>query len=506
MEETSDPRIPVVSLRGITKTFPGCVVANEDVDLDLHAGEVHALLGENGAGKSTLMNILSGMVRPDRGELLFEGKRWNPRTPRQAIERGIGMVHQHFMLIPSHSVAENIALGLKGLPLFLPARKIEGRIREFSARYALDVDPNARVWQLSVGERQRVEIIKVLLRGARVLILDEPTSVLTPDEIDRFFCILGRMKNEGKAIVFITHKLGEVMEVADRITILRKGRVTAHMEASEIRRMGTAARHELAFRMVGREVFLSIGRDRVERGEPILSVKDLRVFGDRGRETVNGVSFSVHRGEVFGVVGVAGNGQRELVEAVTGLRPACGGCVSLHESAGTGTECAYIPEDRLHMGAVPDLTVTDNSILTTYRASPFSKGPFLNIPAIREWGASLASRFNIAASDLNAPARQLSGGNLQRLILARELSRNASLLVAEQPTHGLDVGSTEEIWKYLLDQRRSGAVLLVSGDLSEACELSDRIGVMFKGAMTIVEGPFTEEKGREIGLMMTGLR
>jgi simple sugar transport system ATP-binding protein len=440
-------------------------------------------------------------------------------------------------------VSENIALGLHPLPFFSPLRTIEERVREFSERYSLMVDPKARVWQLSVGERQRVEIIKVLMRGARTLILDEPTSVLSPDEIAVLFHILGTMKSEGKAIVFITHKLGEVLETADRITILRRGRVTARMEAPRLqgtRATGAAAegcggddggegvagldtkkdldiendldskndlklkkdldlKKDLACKMVGREVILSIARETVDRGETILRADSLRVIGDRGRETVRGVSFSVRRGEVFGVVGVAGNGQRELAEAVAGLRPAAGGMVRLEGNVG------YIPEDRLRMGSVPDLTVAENSILTRYRERPFSKGPFLDLASIREWAGALSSRFKVVVSDLNSPARQLSGGNLQRLILARELSGSASLLVAEQPTHGLDVGSTEDIWRELLAQRRNGAVLLVSGDLGEALELCDRIGVMYKGKMTVIDGPFSDEKVKEIGIRMAGV-
>jgi ABC-type uncharacterized transport system ATPase subunit len=512
---TGTGALPAVALRHITKVFPGGVVANEDVDLDVYDGEIHALLGENGAGKTTLMNILSGMVRADRGEILFRGRPLSVGSPREAIEHGIGMVHQHFMLIPSHTVSENIALGLHSLPFLSPMRAVEKKMREFSERYSLRVDPKARVWQLSVGERQRVEIIKVLMRGARTLILDEPTSVLSPDEISTLFHILTTMKAEGKAIVFITHKLGEVLETADRITILRRGRVTARMAASRIRGKGTGdgggrgaggasgafteAKKELAYKMVGREVILSMEREKVYQGETVLSADALRVLGDRGREAVRNVSFSVRRGEVFGVVGVAGNGQRELAEAIAGLRPVTGGTVTLEGKA------AYIPEDRLHMGAVPDLSIAENSILTQYRERAFSKGPFLDLASMREWARALSSRYKVMAADLNSPARQLSGGNLQRLILARELSGNARLLVAEQPTHGLDVGSTEDIWRELLEKRKNGAVLLVSGDLSEALELCDRIGVMYKGTMTVVEGPFTDEKVKEIGIRMAGV-
>jgi simple sugar transport system ATP-binding protein len=489
---------PILSMRNITKIFPGDVRANDGVSFDIHPGEIHALLGENGAGKTTLMNILSGLYHADGGEIIIHSEPVLFKNPRQSIEHGIGMVHQHFMLVSQHTVAENIALGLKGLHFVLPLRDIEGKIREFADKYELGVDPNTRVWQLSVGERQKVEIIKVLIRGVSVLILDEPTSVLTPEEIDKLFHILKRMKAEGKAIVFITHKLGEVLEIADYITILRRGRVTANMPASQIRHMGRTAKAELAMKMVGREVIFSVQRTPMESGNVVLEMDGLRVLNDRGREAVCGVSFSVCRGEIFGVVGVAGNGQVPLVEAITGLRQKSGGSFTVRGMVG------YIPEDRLNMGSVPDLTIAENSVLTHYRQSCFSGPMFLNLPSIREWAEVLVSKFHVLTPDVNTLAKQLSGGNLQRLILARELSRNCQLLIAEQPTHGLDVGSIEYVWDFLLMQRKNSGILLVSGDLGEVLSLCDRIGVMYKGKMTIFKSPFSD-KIEEIGLKMTGM-
>jgi simple sugar transport system ATP-binding protein len=408
------------------------------------------------------------------------------------------MVHQHFMLVPQHTVAENIALGLKGLPFVLPIRQIERRIREFSEKYELYVDPRARVWQLSVGERQKVEIIKVLIRGAVVLILDEPTSVLTPEEIEKLFQILNRMKAEGKAIVFITHKLGEVLEVADCITILRKGQVTANIPSSEIDRDDPDAARELALKMVGKEVILSIEREPAAVTGTVLEVKDFCVADDRGREAVSGVSFTVNRGEIFGIVGVAGNGQGPLVEAIAGLRPPSGGSLTVHGRVG------HVPEDRQHMGSVPDLTVAENAVLTSYRQSCFAGGLLLDLPAIRNYARALVAKFKVRTPSIDMLAKQLSGGNLQRLILARELSRNSQLIIAEQPTHGLDVGSIEYVWDFLLRQRKNSGILLVSGDLGEVFSLCDRIGVMYKGRMTIFEGPFSD-KIEEIGLKMAGL-
>ena len=488
----------VLSMRNIVKIFPGDVRANDGINFDARAGEIHALLGENGAGKTTLMNILSGLYRADEGEILFHGKHLSIKTPKQSIEHGIGMVHQHFMLVPQHTVAENIALGLKGLPFVLPMRHIEKRIEEFSEKYELYVDPRARIWQLSVGERQKVEIIKVLIRGVTVLILDEPTSVLTPEEIEKLFSILNRMKEEGKAVVFITHKLGEVLEVADHITILRRGRVTASMPSSQIDHNETKAKTELALKMVGKKVVLDVEKKPAAVDTVVLEADGLCVIDDRGREAVRNVSFSIRRGEIFGVVGVAGNGQVPLVEAITGLRQASCGKLQVWGAVG------HIPEDRLNMGSVPDLSIAENSILTSYKQNCFSGRFLLDLPAIRDWAEVLVSKFKVRTPSIDLLAKQLSGGNLQRLILARELSRNSQLIIAEQPTHGLDVGSIEYVWQFLLEQRKNSGILIVSGDLGEALALCDRLGVMYKGEMTIFESPF-HDKIEKIGLEMAGM-
>jgi ABC-type uncharacterized transport system ATPase subunit len=488
--------IPLISMRKVQKTFGG-VRANDGIDLDIYGGEVHAILGENGAGKTTLMNILSGIYRADSGGFLMRGSPVSIKSPKDAIRLGIVMVHQHFRLIGPHTVAENVVLGLS-TSFFSPLKGIERTIEEYSARYNLLVHPRARICDLSVGEQQRVEIVKALIRGAEVLILDEPTSVLTPQETKELFCILERMKEERKAVIFITHKLEEVLEVADRITILRRGTITASMPAAGVKKAGKKAKEELAKKMVGREVLLSVDKRPVAKSLPVLEIRDLRVEDDRGRETVKGLSFDVCRGEVFGIVGVAGNGQNQLVEALFGLRPAKSGTVAVHGDVG------YIPEDRMGMGSVGELTLSENCILTQYKNSCFGGGVLFDLSYIREYTQALVAKFAVSAPSISTPAKQLSGGNLQRLILARELSRNTSLLIAEQPTHGLDVGSIEYVWRFLLEQRRNAGILLVSGDLGEVIALSDRIGVLYKGTLTLFEQPF-EDKEEQIGLKMTGL-
>ncbi|UCB45528.1 MAG: ABC transporter ATP-binding protein [Spirochaetota bacterium] len=489
-------RDAIISMKGITKTFPGGLKANDNIDLDIYQGEIHAVLGENGAGKSTLMNILSGIYRADSGEFFLNCKPVQIKSPKEAISHGIIMVHQHFRLIPPHTVAENIVLGL-GTSFLSPLKGIEKSIKEFNEQYNLSIHPKTRICDLSVGEQQRVEIVKALIRGASILILDEPTSVLTPQEAKELFGILEKMKKEGKAIIFITHKLEEVLEIADHITILRKGKVTASMPSDQIAKKGSEAKSELAMKMVGREVILKVEKESFSLGNTVLEVDNLKVLDDRGIEAVKGVSFSVNRGEVFGIVGVAGNGQGPLVEAITGLRPPSSGSFTVKGDVG------YIPEDRLSMGSVGDLTLAENSILTDYKNSCFSRHLLLNLSYIREYAEILMIKFSVVAPNVNTRAKQLSGGNLQRLILARELSKNTQLLVAEQPTHGLDVGSIEFVWKFLLEQRKNAGILLISGDLSEVLSLSDRIGVMFQGKVTIFESPFSD-KIEEIGLKMTG--
>ena len=496
-----------VEMRGIVKRFPG-VLANDHINFDVKAAEIHALLGENGAGKTTLMNILYGLYQPDEGEIYVHGKKVNIKSPKDAIDLGIGMVHQHFKLVDSLTVAENIVLGLSSSRFFSPLREVEKKAHEFSERYGLKVDPQAWIWQLSAGERQRVEIIKALYRGADVLILDEPTSVLTLGEIEDFFSILQAMVKEGRAIIFITHKLEEVMALSDRVTVLRNGRVVTLIRTSETNK------RELAKAMVGREVIFRLRRKRIEKGEVVLKVENLHALNDKGLLSLKGISFVVREGEIFGIAGVAGNGQRELVEVITGLRKAIKGEVSIlgenvtnhsaREIAKRGV--AHIPGERIRMGIVTDMSVAENLVLTNYWRPTFSKALLLDTSRINEHAKKGISEYNIVTPSPNTPAKLLSGGNIQRVILARETSTEPHLLVAVHPTYGLDVGATEYIRQLLLKQReRKTAVLLVSEDLEEIMALSDRIAVMYEGNMMgLVDA--ARAKREEIGLMMGGVR
>jgi simple sugar transport system ATP-binding protein len=498
---------PLILLEGVTKSFPG-VVANDRVTLDVRPGEVHALLGENGAGKTTLMNILYGLYHPDAGEIYVKGRKVNIRSPRDAIACGIGMVHQHFKLVYPHTVAENVALGLQGTPFFGPARVVERGLRELGDRYHLPVDPKARVWQLSAGEQQRVEILKALYRGADVLILDEPTSVLTPQETAELFKVLARMKEEGHAVIFITHKLDEVMEAADRVTVMRRGKVIDTLPVAEMDKAS------LARMMVGRDVVFRISKAECTPGTEALVLRDLRALNDRGLPALRGISLTVCRGEIVGIAGVAGNGQRELVEVICGLRRAQGGEVVVlgqpltNRSPRTVADAgvAHIPEERLRMGIVPGMTVEENLILKKHHRPPFSSGPLLRLAEVRKFAEQAIEEYEIMTPSPRTPAKLLSGGNIQKLILARELSGEPGLVVAAHPTYGLDVGATELIRQLLLRQRDAGAgVLLVSEDLEEILSLADRIAVMFRGEiMGIVEA--SEAELGEIGLMMAGTR
>ena len=496
---------PLVKMQGITKRFPG-VLANDNIDLEVQAGQVHALLGENGAGKTTLMNILSGLYRADAGEIYIRGQRVHLQSPRDAIDLGIGMVHQHFMLVEPQTVAENVILGLKTPRFFLDMARIEREIAGFSKQYGLQVDPRARIWQLSVGEQQRVEILKMLYRGVDLLIMDEPTAVLTPQEVDELFVTLRRMADEGKAVIFISHKLDEVMAISDQVTVLRSGKVVATVDTSQ------TTKEELARMMVGREVLFRVEKKPVEPGEVVLEVHNLQTLNDKGLPALKGVSFTIRQGEILGIAGVAGNGQRELAEVVTGLRKATNGRVLI---AGCElTNCSprrvirervsHVPEDRLGMGLVPNLAVSDNVILKSYRDPPLARGPFLDRRSIRRFAARLIKAFNIITPSQETPVKLLSGGNLQRTILAREISIGPRLMVAVHPTRGLDVGATESVRNLLLKQREDGAaILLISEDLDELLTLSDRIAVMYEGRiMGIVD--VEEADVGEIGLMMAG--
>ncbi|MER3409333.1 MAG: heme ABC transporter ATP-binding protein [Thermoleophilia bacterium] len=498
----------VLELRGITKRFPG-VVANDGIDFDVRRGEVHALLGENGAGKTTLMNVVYGLYRPDAGEVRVGGKPVVFRSPRDAIAHGIGMVHQHFMLIPVMTVAENIVLAKEptqaGVVLdYEAARK---RVRELASAFGFVVDPDARVRDITVGQQQRVEILKALYRRADVLILDEPTSVLTPQEASELFQILRGLTEQGMSVVFISHKLNEVLAVADRITVLRRGRKVA-----TISRQG-ATEESLARMMVGREVLLRVEKPPASPGEPLLEVHDLRVLDDRRLEKVRGVSFHVRAGEIVGIAGVDGNGQSELVEALAGLRRPVAGRVVVAGRDMTGRSArevldvgvGHVPEDRLRRGLVLDFTLAENLILHDYDKEPCSRLGWLFPDRILRWAAELLRRFDVRGGGPRTLASALSGGNQQKVVLARELGREPRILLAAQPTRGLDVGAIEFVHRQLVEARvQAKAVLLVSLELEEILSLADRILVMYEGRIVGEYGPEVQEE--ELGIAMTGGR
>jgi ABC-type uncharacterized transport system ATPase subunit len=499
---------PVLELRGITKSFPG-VLANDDIDLTLNDGEILALLGENGAGKTTLMNILYGLYTQDAGEIVIRGHMVEIHDPNDAIQQGIGMVHQHFMLVPVFTVTENVMLGVESTRAggFLDREAAAARIREISERFGLRVDPDARVEDLPVGVQQRVEIIKVLYREADILILDEPTAVLTPQEVEELFKVIRSLVDQGKSVIFITHKLKEVLSISDRIAVLRDGLlvgVTTPQEASE---------ESLAEMMVGREVMLEVQKEPAEPGEVVLEVQDLQVFDDRGLIAVEGVSFQVQGGEILGVAGVQGNGQTELVEALTGLREVESGKVlilgqeSTHASPREIRELgtAHVPEDRQQDGLVLSFPVAENLLLNTYYEPPFARGISLRHEVIEEAAAERVAQFDVRTPSIFVPTSNLSGGNQQKVIVAREFSRPIKLLIASQPTRGLDVGSIEYIHKRIIEKRDEGAgVLLVSPELDEVMSLSDRIAVMYEGKIVTVMSA-QEATKEKLGLLMAGV-
>ncbi len=501
----SDNQLPLmIEMRGIVKRFPG-VLANDHVDFELWRGEIHALLGENGAGKSTLMNVLAGLYRQEAGTILVNGRQVSFSSPRDAIQAGIGMVHQHFMLVPSQTVTENILLGLDEPRFRMQLSKYDQVIAELSERFGLRVDPRAKVWQLSVGEQQRVEILKMLYRGAEVLIMDEPTAVLAPQEIEDLFETLRSMVNEGKSVIFISHKLQEVMAIADRVTVLRRGIVTAAgLEMKNI------SRQELAHQMVGREVVFRVEKKHQEPGEVVLDVQNLYAENDKGLPALRGLSLQVRAGEILGLAGVAGNGQRELSQVITGLRKCTQGRVLLNGDEISNRSArfsiqrglAYVPEDRTHVGTAPNLSMTDNVIMKKYRRPPIARGWAIDMIAATDFAEDLKSSYNIAVPTVETPVRLLSGGNLQRVILAREISGMPALMVAVQPTRGLDVGAIEGVHRLLLSQREAGtAILLISEELEELLSLSDRIVVIYEGQMM---GEVSDGELDTIGLMMTG--
>ena len=500
---------PVLELRGITKSFPG-VLANDQIDLTLEQGEILALLGENGAGKTTLMNVLYGLYKPDAGEIVVRGRPVEIHDPNDAIRQGIGMVHQHFMLVPVFSVTENVMLGVESLRagVLLDRPAAAARIREISHRFGLDVDPQALVEDLPVGRQQRIEIIKLLYRQAEVLILDEPTSVLTPQEADELFKVVRSLVAQGKSVIFISHKLKEVLAIADRIVVLRGGKVVGSAVAAE------ATEQSLARMMVGRDVMLSAAREPSEPGEVVLSVSGLLVNDERGDPAVRGVSLEVRAGEVLGVAGVQGNGQTQLVESLTGLRPAVGGTVHIggqEVTQGSPRQveqlgCSHVPEDRQRDGLVLPFPVSENLVLNRYYAPPFARGLVLDHEAIDRNAVELVEQFDIRTPDIQTPVSSLSGGNQQKVIVAREFSRPTRLVIASQPTRGLDVGSIEYIHRRLIEKRDQGAaVLLVSSELDEILSLSDRIAVMYGGEILAVLPAEGATKER-LGLLMAGVR
>ncbi len=492
-----------VFMKGIVKRFPG-VVANQGIDFQILRGEIHSLLGENGAGKTTLMNLLSGVYQPDAGEIFVNGQKVNFYSPRDALELGIGMIHQHFQLVTNFTVAENIVLGMCG-PVKLNMLTIEKKVDELSCLYGLAIDGRARIWELSVGEQQRVEILRMLYRNVDVLIMDEPTAVLAPQEIEKLFEVMRRIKAEGRSVVFITHKLEEVLAISDYITVLRRGKVMSTVRPEKIREKDGVVSRELARMMVGREVILDVGKESRKTDQPLLRVENLSVRGDRGELAVKDVSFSVNVGEISAILGVAGNGQRELVEALVGLRPKDSGRILLENDDLTAVldRVAYIPEDRTGRGSVADLPLLENLALTV--RDQFTRGPLIHWKNVEKKARQLIAQYNIAAPSLTMKARQLSGGNLQKLILAREFSQNPLLLIAEQPTRGLDIGATQEIWHAILRQREQGGILLISGDLKEVLSLADNILVIFRGQIMEIISCKDDKGLEEIGPLMAGV-
>jgi general nucleoside transport system ATP-binding protein len=497
---------PVLELRGITKQFPG-VLANDHVDFDLRRGEVHALLGENGAGKSTLMNILYGLYQPDEGQILVKGEPVRFHSPKDAINRGIGMVHQHFMLIPVMTVAENIVLANEPTRagLLLDTNAADRRVRELSRSFNFAIDPDARVEEITVGQQQRVEILKALYRHADILILDEPTAVLTPQESNELFEILRTLTREGMSVIFITHKLNEVLEIADRITVVRRGK-----RIDTVDRQG-ATEEGLARMMVGREVLLRVDKPASDPGDPLLTVDDLHVFDDRGLEAVRGVSFEVRGGEIVGIAGVDGNGQTELIDAITGLRKAASGRVAVGGRNVTGATpsrildsgLGHIPEDRQRRGLVLEFSLAENVALHDYDKAPGSRSGWLFPRQLIRRARELLTQFDVRGGGPQTLASALSGGNQQKVVLAREIGRGPSVLIAAQPTRGLDVGAIEFVHRRLVEARNNGkAVLLVSLELDEIISLSDRTLVLYEGAIVAQHGPDVTED--QLGIEMTG--
>lgn len=505
---TGHARIDELRMENIVKRFPG-VLANDRVNFDVRSGEVHALLGENGAGKSTLMRILYGLYHQNEGDIFLNNSPVTIESPSDAIALGIGMIHQHFMLVESLTVAENVALGLpSSRGLLTDIDQVSKRIEELANLYGLQVDPNAYIWQLSVGQQQRVEIIKALYRGAALLVLDEPTAVLTPQEVDELFSTLRQMVQDGHALIFISHKLHEVLDISDRVTVLRDGRVV------DTRPTKQTTKKDLAEMMVGREVGLESERAELKKGDTLLTVENLEALSDRGTLALRGINLEIHSGEILGVAGVSGNGQRELAEVITGLRSSTNGHVLLHDRDVTAYSpgelmdqgLSYIPEERMRDGVIREFTVAENLILREHQKQPFAQSGFLNLRGIESRADELIQSYNVKTPSQETPVKNLSGGNIQKLILARELSRQPEVLIAAQPTRGLDIGATEYVHARLLEQRQAGtATMLISEDLDEILALSDRIVVIYEGE---IMGEVTRSAAvpEKLGLMMAGVR
>jgi simple sugar transport system ATP-binding protein len=499
-------KTPILEMKGITKRFPN-VVANEDVDVELYPGEVLALLGENGAGKSTLMNVLAGMYRADEGEIYIHGKQVEIDSPRDAMLLGIGMVHQNFMLVDTMTVAENIILGLSDLPFVPDMADVNDRIRQLSEQYNLQVDPEARIWQLSVGEQQRVEILKLIYRGADILILDEPTAVLTPQESKELNGVLQQMTREGKSAIFITHKMEEVIAFSDWVRVLHKGRLVT------VKQTAKTNPQELARLMVGRDVLFRLKKKERSLGDVALELTDVSANDDKGLPALSGISFRIRSGEILGVAGVAGNGQTQLIEVLTGLRKVSDGTIRIFGEDRTNkspleiinTGVSHIPADRIARGVAGDMSVANNLAMKCYRKPPLAKKGFLHPARILELARRMIDLFRIDTPTPHTHAKFLSGGNIQKTILAREIDACRGLLVAAYPARGLDVGATEFVRKQMIEQSEAGtAVLLVSEDLEELVTVGDRIAVMFEGKiMGIV--PSDDADTETLGMMMAGM-
>ena len=499
-------KLKKLEMKNISKLFQG-FPANQDINLYVKSGEILGLLGENGAGKTTLMNILYGLYQPDVGKIMVNDKKVRISSPLESIQCGIGMVHQHFMLIQNHSVIENIALGYKGTPFFFPKVKIEKKVVKFSKKFNFSIEPSKMIWQLSAGEQQRVEIIKALLNGADLLILDEPTSVLTPVEIKELFQILKKMTNLGHMVIIISHKLDEIMEICDRVVVLQKGRVVGSANTKK------TDKKFLARMMIGRDVLFNMNKQAIVKGRQVLKVEHVEVPGDTGsRAAVHDISFDIFENEIFGVAGVSGNGQKELAEAITGIRHISSGHVFVKDLEITNNSprhindagISHVPEERIRFGIAPGLLLYDNAILKQQHLKKYSNHCFLDYCEIKTHAESIVETYKVSAPSINIPTKNLSGGNIQKLILGREISEHPPLLVASHPTYGLDIGATEYLRQQLLDIRtKGGAVLLFSEDLEEIFALCDRIAVMYQGEFTGILNA-NDERLSEIGLMMAG--